>query len=182
MKPCNHLFAHVLESVAQQNQIYVLQNTLVLLPVWFWLFSCFSCWASWNTALTQVENSSLEKFLPWPPWLSSGFLTSLTIFPFSFVRYFPSLSLVDVVLPMVLSVALLSFQDSPSSVFIFYHVLLRLYVIVQLVESYFPEQGLNSGPYQCKCSVLTTGPPGNALHTAFKQLFLITYLKCLLLS
>ena len=32
----------------------------------------------------------------------------------------------------------------------------------QLVGFYFPTQGLNPGPQQWECGVLTTGPPGNS--------------------
>ena len=32
-----------------------------------------------------------------------------------------------------------------------------------LVGSYFPDQGLNPGPWQWKCWLLTTGPTGNSL-------------------
>ena len=34
---------------------------------------------------------------------------------------------------------------------------------IQLVESLFPNQRLNPGPWQWKQQVLTTGPPGNSL-------------------
>ena len=44
---------------------------------------------------------------------------------------------------------------------------------MQHVRSWFPDQGLNLGPLQCKCGVLTTGLPGKSqsfafLHDAFE--------------
>ena len=34
--------------------------------------------------------------------------------------------------------------------------------VTWLVESQFPDQRLNPGPWQWECKVLTTGPPGNS--------------------
>ena len=34
--------------------------------------------------------------------------------------------------------------------------------VTWLVEYQFPDQGLNPGPWQWECKVLTTGPPGNS--------------------
>ena len=35
---------------------------------------------------------------------------------------------------------------------------------VQLAGSWFPDQGLNPGPWQWKSQILATGPPGNSLN------------------
>ena len=45
----------------------------------------------------------------------------------------------------------------PKSFFFFCHA-------AWLAGSYFPNQGLNQGPQQWKCQVLTTGPPRNSLN------------------
>lgn len=95
MKSWNHPFVHVLESVTQWNEIYVLPSTLVLLPVLFRLSVSLSHWASWNTALTQVENGR-NSLLGLHDYL---LLVSLPLYFFFLLLGIFPLSLVDVVLP-----------------------------------------------------------------------------------
>ena len=95
MKSWNHPFVHVLESVTQWNQIYVLPSTLVPLPVLFWLSVSLSRWASWKAALTQVENGR-NSLLGLHDYL---LLVSLPLYFFSLLLGIFPLSLVDVVLP-----------------------------------------------------------------------------------
>ena len=55
-------------------------------------------------------------------------------------------------------------MDSPPQVLQWYCNIffLKFGHAARLVGSQFPDQGLNPGPRQWKCRVLTTGPPGNS--------------------
>ena len=43
----------------------------------------------------------------------------------------------------------------------------------RLAGSHFSDQGLNPSPWQCKCRILTTGPPGNSSVVGFLVFVLI---------
>ena len=53
------------------------------------------------------------------------------------------------------SIRILRWGGDPGFFFFFGHV-------IWLVESQFPDQRLNPGPWQWECKVLTTGPSGNS--------------------
>ena len=48
--------------------------------------------------------------------------------------------------------------------FWFYLFIFGFGYTVQLAGSWFPDQGLNPGPWQWKSQILATGPPGNSLN------------------